>query len=82
MLEQKGIKLENIVYYKDETHYFVMTAGKASLLKRGALREVMFEVVCFCLCKATMKLFIGDILSPHFVTASKEGRKTKKKFFN
>ena len=37
---QKGIKLENIVYYKDETHYFVMTAGKASLLKRGALKEV------------------------------------------
>lgn len=36
----KGIKLENIVYYKDETHYFVMTAGKASLLKRGALKEV------------------------------------------
>ena len=38
--EQKGIKLENIVYYKDETHYFVMTAGKASLLKRGALKQV------------------------------------------
>ncbi|KAJ7378054.1 hypothetical protein OS493_024716 [Desmophyllum pertusum] len=37
--EQKGIKLENIVYYKDETHYFVMTAGKASLLKRGALKQ-------------------------------------------
>lgn len=37
---QKGIKLENIVYYKDETHYFVMTAGKASLVKRGALKEV------------------------------------------
>ena len=36
-----GIKLENIVYYKDETHYFVMTASKASLLKRGALREVL-----------------------------------------
>ena len=82
LLEQKGIKLENIVYYKDETHYFVMTAGKASLLKRGALKEVMFEVICFCLCKATMKLFIGDIFSPHFVTASKEGRKTKNIFFN
>lgn len=59
-----------------------MTAGKASLLKRGALKEVMFEVICFCLCKATMKLFIGDIFSPHFVTASKEGRKTKKNFFS
>ena len=40
LFAQKGIKLENIVYYKDETHYFVMTAGKASLLKRGALKEV------------------------------------------
>lgn len=40
LLEEKGIKLENIVYYKDETHYFVMTAGKASLLRRGALKEV------------------------------------------
>lgn len=40
LFKQKGIKLENIVYYKDETHYFVMTAGKASLLKRGALKEV------------------------------------------
>lgn len=39
--EEKGIKLENIVYYKDETHYFVMTAGKASLIKRGALKEVL-----------------------------------------
>merc|ERR1711936_827421 len=27
-----GIELENIVYYKDETHYFVMTAKKRSLL--------------------------------------------------
>lgn len=42
LLAEKGIKLENIVYYKDETHYFVMTAGKASLVKRGALKEVTF----------------------------------------
>ena len=33
--EAKGIALENIVYYKDETHYFVMTAKKQSLLKKG-----------------------------------------------
>ena len=30
-----GIDLENIVYYKDETHYFVMTARTKSLLARG-----------------------------------------------
>lgn len=32
-----GIHLENIVYFRDETHYFVMTAKKESLLKRGVL---------------------------------------------
>lgn len=34
-----GIDLENIVYYKDDTHYFVMTAKKHSLLARGVLVE-------------------------------------------
>ena len=33
-----GIKLENIIYYKDNTHYFVMTATKDSLLNRGVLK--------------------------------------------
>ncbi|CAL4066865.1 unnamed protein product, partial [Meganyctiphanes norvegica] len=32
-----GIDLENIVYYKDETHYFVMTAKKHSLLNKGVI---------------------------------------------
>ncbi|CAH1798546.1 unnamed protein product [Owenia fusiformis] len=32
-----GIDLENIVYYKDDTHYFVMTAKKQSLLEKGVL---------------------------------------------
>lgn len=35
-----GIDLENIVYYKDDTHYFVMTAKKKSLLKKGVIKEV------------------------------------------
>ena len=40
-LNQKtGIDLENIVYYKDETHYFVMTAKKHSLLSKGVLKRV------------------------------------------
>merc|ERR1712096_14599 len=34
-----GVKLENIVYYKNETHYFVMTALKSSLLKLGVLKK-------------------------------------------
>lgn len=40
MEAEYGVKLENIVYYKDETHYFVMTALKSSLLNLGAIREV------------------------------------------
>lgn len=38
--EKTRIDLENIVYYKDDTHYFVMTAKKASLLSKGVLRQV------------------------------------------
>ena len=34
------IDLENIVYYKDDTHYFVMTAKKDSLLRKEVLVEV------------------------------------------
>eukprot|EP00092_Neocalanus_flemingeri_P020892 GFUD01022634.1.p1 GENE.GFUD01022634.1~~GFUD01022634.1.p1 ORF type:complete len:787 (+),score=168.87 GFUD01022634.1:426-2786(+) len=39
-LENKyGIRLENIVYYKDLTHYFVMTAKKDSLIKKGVIKN-------------------------------------------
>ncbi|KAK3597319.1 hypothetical protein CHS0354_010956 [Potamilus streckersoni] len=37
LYEKTGIDLENIVYYKDETHYFVMTAKKTSLQEKGVL---------------------------------------------
>ena len=40
LYEELGIALENIVYYKDETHYFVMTTKKHSLLDRGVLKKV------------------------------------------
>ena len=40
MARELGIELENIVYYKDETHYFVMTAKKPSLLKKGVIKKV------------------------------------------
>uniref|UniRef100_A0A665TY87 Molecule interacting with CasL protein 1 n=1 Tax=Echeneis naucrates TaxID=173247 RepID=A0A665TY87_ECHNA len=39
LLAQTGIDLENIVYYKDDTHYFVMTAKKKSLLKKGVIKQ-------------------------------------------
>ncbi|CAH1389565.1 unnamed protein product [Nezara viridula] len=34
---ETGIDLENIVYYKDDTHYFVMTAKKHSLIDKGVI---------------------------------------------
>ncbi|KAM4744975.1 F-actin-monooxygenase MICAL2 isoform 2-T2 [Anableps anableps] len=40
--EETGIDLENIVYYKDNTHYFVMTAKKQSLLdKKVVINDYM-----------------------------------------
>lgn len=40
MKEVHGIDLENFVYYKNETHYFVMTARKKCLLDRAVLKQV------------------------------------------
>lgn len=37
MKENTGIDLENIVYYKGETHYFVMTALRKSLIEKGVI---------------------------------------------
>ena len=44
MARELGIELENIVYYNDETHYFVMTAKKPSLLRRGVIKKVRLKV--------------------------------------
>lgn len=44
LYEVTGIDLENIVYYKDDTHYFVMTAKKHSLLDKGVLLNDYNEV--------------------------------------
>ncbi len=37
MKSEVGIDLENIVYYRGETHYFVMTALRSSLIEKGVL---------------------------------------------
>ncbi|XP_072385075.1 uncharacterized protein Mical isoform X5 [Diabrotica undecimpunctata] len=37
--EATRIDLENIVYYKDDTHYFVMTAKKHSLIEKGVIKQ-------------------------------------------
>ncbi|XP_061884485.1 F-actin-monooxygenase MICAL2 isoform X6 [Entelurus aequoreus] len=41
--DETGIDLENIVYYKDNTHYFVMTAKKQSLLDKGVVLNDYME---------------------------------------
>ena len=42
--QSTGIDLENIVYYRDETHYFVMTAKKKCLIDKGVIKEVEFFI--------------------------------------
>ncbi|TMS35548.1 hypothetical protein L596_002928 [Steinernema carpocapsae] len=44
MKAQTGVELENIVYYKDDTHYFVMSAMKRSLLAKHVLKQDYDEV--------------------------------------
>lgn len=39
MKQECNIDLENIVYYRGDTHYFVMTALKKCLLERGVIKE-------------------------------------------
>jgi len=36
--KETGVQLENFVYYKDETHYFVMAAKPAQLIQAGILK--------------------------------------------
>ena len=39
MKQEANIDLENMVYYRGDTHYFVMTALKTCLLERGVIKE-------------------------------------------
>ena len=48
LADKHGISLENIVYFKDETHYLVMTAKKQSLLEKGVLKKVKFLHTNIC----------------------------------
>lgn len=43
--EETGIDLENIVYYKDDTHYFVMTAKRQSLIDKGVIKKVQTIII-------------------------------------
>ena len=60
--EKYGIELENIVYYKSETHYFVMTAKKPSLLKKGVLKKVcacsdVYDPMHYCFEDASLQAY-------------------------
>lgn len=37
--QQTGVKLENIVYYKGDTHYFVMCGDKQNLVQKGVIKN-------------------------------------------
>ncbi|CAF1239679.1 unnamed protein product, partial [Didymodactylos carnosus] len=63
--QQTSIDLENIAYYKNDTHYFVMTAKKQSLLEKDVIKNdypdairllarenVNFEALCNFACEA------------------------------
>ena len=48
-LRENKIDLENVVYYKDETHYFVMTPKKQCLLDYGVfvkVRNTFYTFTC------------------------------------
>lgn len=45
--------MENIVYYKDNTHYFVMTAKKQSLLDKGVIINVSMHTPMVSMCSVT-----------------------------
>ena len=51
--KKHGIHLENIVYYRDKTHYFVMTAKKDSLLARGVIKQVISKQCIIDILKST-----------------------------
>jgi hemerythrin-like domain-containing protein len=42
--EKYHVALENLVYYQGETHYFVMTIKKNSLIERGVFKEIRNEI--------------------------------------
>ena len=55
-----GIDLENIVYYKDNTHYFVMTAKKQSLLDKGVILNVSSLLLFLCVLMFFHEGHIGE----------------------
>ena len=63
MRDKHGIELENVVYYKDETHYFVMTAKKQSLLKRGVLKQVWNMYTYMYICTYVYYMYVCSVFT-------------------
>ena len=38
--DKTGMELETVVYFKNETHYFVMSLKRQSLLRKGVIQQV------------------------------------------
>lgn len=69
LYEELGIALENFVYYKDETHYFVMTTKKHSLLDRKVLKKVRKSLFMLLICDFSMPLLNHKIqIKNHYET--------------
>jgi len=45
--KEHGLHLENLVYYRGETHYFVMTAKRASLVETGVCLHNFSDINLF-----------------------------------
>lgn len=80
-----GIELENIVYYKDETHYFVMTAKKQSLLQKGVLKKVnlprrVLNILSIILWNVSVVVytFVGSYLTINLLKAPASKYKVRK----
>ena len=68
--DEIGVDLENIVYFKDETHYFVMTVRKETLLKRGVLKQVLVPRPIFCFIIAHHYVAVAlYMIMKHFISA-------------
>lgn len=49
------------MYYKDDTHYFVMTAKKQSLLEKGVILHVSDQSVALCVCPGSFCSSLTDM---------------------
>ena len=52
--DKSGLEFENFVYFRDESHYFIMTARKKSVVEAGIVKKV-----CTCVCNVNLSVLNG-----------------------